>query len=260
VYTIDGVERKLPDFLKLSEEQKRQIKILTGHVGFGLHSYFPQSTTYFTFLRNPVDLVTSYYYYVRYSVEHPYHQLIVSQKMSLKDFLESQIDEHMHNTQTRMLAGKANSGTYYECTEDDLEVAKNNLSQYFSVVGLTEKFDETLLLLQNVFGWQNLHYARMNVTRKRPSTEELGENTGEMIVQANQLDIELYQYAQAVFYEQIEKQGSQFFKQVKSFKNKNQRWYPFVYALWHTRRQSTLSYRRNIQRLRNIKSKIWLNK
>jgi hypothetical protein len=82
-------------------------------------------------------------------------------------------------------------------------------------VGLVERFDETLLLLQRVFGWRRLFYVRQNVAERRPTQEDLPGETLELVKRHNALDLQLYQYASALFEEQIRQQGRWFGGQVR---------------------------------------------
>ncbi len=237
-YIINRPHEELLYLQSLPPEHKTGIRLLAGHISFGVHEILPQPATYFTFLRQPHDLVISYFYYLRSAVSHPYSHLAKS--MSLPEFIENRLDLNMSNMQTRMLAGRPSYGDYYECTPDDLETAKENLRQSFTVVGLTEQFDETLLLLQRAFGWQNLYYARMNVTRKKPSADHLPSDVMQAISQANQLDEALYQFAATLFASQVAQQGPDFSKQVLAFQRRNQWLYPLRYGLWQSRRQRWL--------------------
>ncbi|HRQ38144.1 MAG TPA: sulfotransferase family 2 domain-containing protein [Chloroflexota bacterium] len=237
-YIMPNVPQNLPHFQALPPEQKAPIYLIAGHFSYGIHQYLPQPATYFTILRQPRDLVISYFYYLRNSVAHPHFHLAKS--MSLPEFIENRIDLNMSNMQTRMLAGRPSYGDYYECTPDDLEAAKENLRQSFTVVGLTERFDETLLLLQKAFGWQNLYYARMNVTRKKPSHSDLSSDVMQSIAQVNQLDEALYRFAATLFADQVAQQSPDFNKQVLAFQRRNQWLYPFRYSIWQARRQSWL--------------------
>ncbi|MCL4262174.1 MAG: sulfotransferase family 2 domain-containing protein [Anaerolineae bacterium] len=248
-YIVNQPKEELQHLQNLPPEQKTDIRLLGGHINFGVHAILPQPATYFTILRRPLALVTSYFYYLRSEVSHPNFHLAKS--MTLPEFLESRLDENMSNIQTRLLAGKAHSGSYYECTPDDLEIAKANLRQC-AVVGLTERFDETLLLLQKAFGWQNLAYARMNVTRKKPSKGDLPPDVIQAAAQANQLDEALYQYAASLFAEQVGQQDTDFARQVRAFQRQNRWSYPFRYSLWHSRRQRWLWQKNGALWLRDL--------
>ena len=58
-----------------------------------------------------------------------------------------------------------------------LERAKRNLDEHFSWLGMTERFDESLILLRRTFGWRDVRYVSRNVSRSRaeltPAQREL---------------------------------------------------------------------------------------
>ena len=60
-----------------------------------------------------------------------------------------------------------------------------------SVAGLTERFDETLIMLGAEFGWRNLYYVRANTA---PAGQRLrvSDSDRRMIQERNRFDCELY--------------------------------------------------------------------
>jgi hypothetical protein len=221
MYWIGTDFRTFDHFTSMSDEGRAQIRVLRGHMVFGMHEHLPGTFTYFTLLRDPVERAISYYYFIRRTPEHHCHDLIVSNGMSLKEFVESGADILIVNGQTRVLAG----GKWHdECTEEAVEAAKKNLREYFAVVGLVERFDETLYLLKRVFGWRGLYYTRQNVGTNRPEIDELTPATLDAVVRANQLDVQLYQYAAQLFEEQIRQQNALFSLEVRLFRLVNRCW------------------------------------
>jgi hypothetical protein len=65
-----------------------------------------------------------------------------------------------------------------------------------AVVGLTERFDETMLLLKKVYGWRMPFYERRNVGRHRLRKQDLSADVIRQIAADNRLDVALYAYAQ----------------------------------------------------------------
>ena len=116
--------------------------------------------------------------------------------MSLKEFAETWVD----NDQTRLLAGKYGAPNSETCSYDELlSIAKENLAKYFAVVGITEEFDRSLILMKRILGWRNPFYMRRNVTRARPRKREISQETLRAIEANNKLDLELYRYAKKLF-------------------------------------------------------------
>ncbi|MCB8978082.1 MAG: sulfotransferase family 2 domain-containing protein [Ardenticatenaceae bacterium] len=141
----------------LSSEQKSQIRILWGHLIFGVHTYLPEPTTYFTFLRNPIERTISHYYYVlSRPQEFEIATYIMENQIGFHEALERELIRDIQNVQTRMIAGLPYDYPPNTYTEAHLETAKQNLAEHFAVVGLVERFDESLLLLKKAFGWGNV--------------------------------------------------------------------------------------------------------
>jgi hypothetical protein len=208
-------------FKHLPEAERNDLDLLEGHIGFGMHQYINRPARYITFMRNPVDLVLSTYYYILRQPTHQFHQTIVENSLSLKDFVERGIDWlGTDNGQTRILAGE--NGEYCwppfgECTVEMLDRAKANLRDHFSVVGLTESFDASLILFKRAFGWRMPYYEFRNKTEGRPSLAQAGPDVRALIESQNAFDIELYRYAQQLFEAQIKKQGASFKVELQAF-------------------------------------------
>jgi hypothetical protein len=240
IYTL-GIDGWFDDFKSLPDSRKADIHLLRGgHPGFGLHKYLPSPSTYFTFLRDPIERAISYYYWVQRDPHHYAHDFVTASHMGLRDFIESRQDTLVDNCQTRLLAGLE---TGYEigfgqCTTEMLESAKRNLEEYFAVVGLTEEFDATLILLKKAFGWRKLAYVRQNVTPDRLKKSEISQVTLDAIAKVNLLDIELFRYARALFEEQVRRQGASFAQEVRDFQVANRRLHLFVHLYWEARKVS----------------------
>jgi hypothetical protein len=194
-----------------SQERKAGLRLLRGHVPFGAFDEHMQGRLpYFTILRDPIERAISLYYFIRRTDIHPLYDLLRSGEVGLQDFIESKADEMIDNGQTRMVSGVWRGPPFGELTEETLDIAKRNLRERFLVVGLTERFDETLILTKRALGWGSVVYKPQNVSPERPSAGALTGSTVEAIAAANQLDIELYEYAVTLFKEQMRRQGVPF--------------------------------------------------
>ena len=73
-----------------------------GHMLFGLHEVLPQSATYITVLRDPVDRVLSAFYFMRSYKLHPLYWKMRRENWTLEDFVRrSQRD----SVQSKIIAG-----------------------------------------------------------------------------------------------------------------------------------------------------------
>ncbi len=231
IYFFDAHTYTYEHFSSLSAAERANIRMLRGHMVFGPHELLPQPTTYFTVLRDPIERVVSHYYHVRRDANHCYHDFLISNEMDLKAYVESGIHRGMSDFQTRVLAGgKWHNAPYGKCPEEALEAAKENFRKHFAVVGLMERFDETLFFLRRAFGWRDIFYVPRNVSRRRPSKHELAPETLEAIVNVNRVDVKLYAHVKEQFDQNVRRLGPAFAGKVRVFRIVN-RWFgPFLYG------------------------------
>lgn len=204
VFIIDGlrVNESLNELKELSLEQKTKIKFIAGHNYFETHQFIPNKSTYITILREPIERVISSYYYMLTTPDNPFHKDVVQYKF-FEDYLGSKEGKRfkLHdNFQVRLLSGIRGVG-YGECSQEMLEAAKFNLNNSFSLVGLTENFDDFLASCQKKLGWKHIPARKENVNSSRPSKNEISEKALRKIAADNIFDIELYGYVK----EQVEK-------------------------------------------------------
>lgn len=198
-------QQDLQRLKSLPESDRQKIKVLRGHFHHGMHTLLPTDSVYMTVVRDPVDRLISHYYYVSSLPNHYLHDQIKTQHMSLKDYACSNLTLEVDNHQTRMLAGGDEvQDPIGQASTQMLERAKQNLREQFAVVGIAERFDETLILLKELFDWSLPLYYKRNVTRGRPKKERISEADRHAIETRNALDMELYRYANALLDEQIQ--------------------------------------------------------
>ena len=120
------------------------LRLIMGHAIFGLHEHVPRPSTYITILRKPSSLVVSQYRFVLRTPGHRHHEVVTEQAIGFADYIGSGMSLEMDDSQTRAIAGDL-STPFGGCTDAMLERAKANLDESFSVAGLTERFEETLV-------------------------------------------------------------------------------------------------------------------
>jgi hypothetical protein len=189
-------------FAEFSEEERERFRFIVSHMMFGLHEFVPRASTYITLLRNPVSRAISGYKNALDSPGHRFHEVVVSRRMDLEDYLKSDLALEMDNSQMRAIVGDVVT-PYGGCTTDMLERAKRSIDEHFTVVGISERFDETLVALRHVFGWSKLYYVQANVSPHKIPRSSIPPRTIALIEEQNRFDIELYGYATQKFDRQI---------------------------------------------------------
>jgi len=207
---IDSLQLRLEKEDRDGNEGDRTpaVKLILGHVGFGLHEILKRELTYLTFLRHPVDRVISWYYHQRRVPNAKYHQ--ECQSRNLPEIITCFQPIPTDNHQTRFLAGDtlreklglAGTIPYGSCDRELLEQAKENLCKYFLVTGIQESFDDSLLLLQNHLAWQNINYIPENVGSNK---QIIDQSLIDFIQEYNYWDLQVYEYAKELFCQQITK-------------------------------------------------------
>jgi hypothetical protein len=181
------------------------IHAVLGHFRFGIHANVPRKSTYVTMLREPADrLVSLYQLLVQLPDRYGFHR-----GTGFHDFVTNPPFREVYNDQTRRIAG-AEPGPGAS-RRDVLELARENLLRHFSVVGTMERFDETLILLKQRFGWTKpIQYFPRRQQHLRPSVRSLPKKTLNAIRELNTLDYELYDFADALVEEAIARAGPEF--------------------------------------------------
>ncbi|MCP4430984.1 MAG: sulfotransferase family 2 domain-containing protein, partial [Gammaproteobacteria bacterium] len=219
---LQSADARLERLRALSDEKRAKIRVFRGHEGFGVHEFLPQPYTYITLLRDPVDRIISHYYYVLRTPTHYLYEEVTSRQMDLKAYAASGLSTELDNSQTKYLAGlEAPYLNYGDYSADILKTARQNIREHFAVVGLIDRFDETLLLLKKALGWKLPFYTRVNVTDNRPRKRDLPTDTIRTIEAYNELDIELYRFAQSLFAEKMRRYGPAFDRDLRVFTSLN---------------------------------------
>jgi hypothetical protein len=188
----------LPDAVKRALGRK-DLRAVVGHFSFGVHAHLAHPATYVTLLRHPLDRIVSL----------SRHVIHGGMSLSLEEFAEAPPWREVDNDQTRRVSGIAPA--LGACTKRMLEQAKDNLRRRFSVVGVTERFDETLVVLKRAFGWtKDLLYYPKNAGPNSLSVGALAPATRDALLGWNELDLELYAFANRLLDERIAAQGDDF--------------------------------------------------
>jgi hypothetical protein len=149
-----------------------------------------------TFLRDPVERIISFYYYVRDKNSHRLSRQF--KETNLATIVKSRQFAATNNDMTRFIAGRNDIGINKpvgEMSPDDLILAKDHLSQ-FAAIGFVETFDKDLQSFATQFGWTNIQYESELVHLTRPTKSDLSPDVIDLIERHNKQDLELYAYAE----------------------------------------------------------------
>lgn len=187
-------------FSGLPDNEKMKYKYISGHVEYFLLQSYPAQHFSFTILRNPLDRMISMYYYILRTKTHHLYDVLHEDNVSLAGFMEGGFWHEIDNGMCRRLSGVCAQAPYGECSREVCELAKFNLANNLSFVGLQERFDESLfLLLYHLSALDRLDYTRANVNPFRKKPQEISSADRAVVLQRNAWDVELYAFARELY-------------------------------------------------------------
>jgi len=124
------------------------------------------------------------------------------------------------NSMHRLLAPL---GSNLKDEETTMASIKDSLRNSFAVVGLTEKFEETLLLLKRKGILDDISFRKHKVLHNQRLTfHDLPPATQQKIIQHNRLDQELFDFAKELLETTLREQDASFWTELEEFKQHQQ--------------------------------------
>lgn len=209
----------------LSLKQRAELRFVSGHMLFGLHELFEQQVNYVSFVREPASRLVSCWRNITRDRNNVFHETACS--MDMREFVESGICYEYDNGQVRRLSGVGASVPIGQLSTEHLEAARVAIRERFLLVGLTERFDESVLLMRNALGWPRCGYVPWNLgpTGSPPPPE----SDIAMLRESNQLDAQLYCDIEQDLNERVAKGGASFQAELAATRAFN----AGAYRYWH---------------------------
>ncbi|PJF40259.1 MAG: hypothetical protein CUN54_05900 [Phototrophicales bacterium] len=168
-------------------------RILVGHVTNCIERYLPKKPLYITMLRHPVERTISAYYHTQRDEDNLFHQLAC--KQDLENFLKNQ---QVRNYYENLMARHIAADYPWQELSQHVDIIKQRIEQ-MPFVGITEYFEQSILLLHHRFGWQyHDHLPKLNIGNT-PSRNQFPQHVIDAILEMNQVDLEIYHFAKQRF-------------------------------------------------------------
>ena len=207
---------------EVSTSQINQLKLIQGHLKYGIHNHFHRRAKYFAIIRDPINRVLSTYYYVLSQKNNPQNLSTSNNQMTIYDFVQSGVNPFLINGQTQLISGKTGDIDNPIIESEELfSLAKENIENDFLFLGITEMFDETILILKNMLGWHMPYYSIANRTKKKPNYDAVNPTIISFIKEHNQLDIKLYNITKTSLLNRIAEENDIFQDRINKFKKIN---------------------------------------
>jgi hypothetical protein len=222
-------------FLEMSAAERAKLNCLMGHIPYGFHTELPAQAFLFTMLREPVSrFLSEYQYMLRYDRTGAWRPPGEAMD-TLQAFLDYRIRTNAMEVQTGMISGffpgVGAQPPFDPLPEGALERAKANLRDHFGLVGVTDRFDETMLLLKKRMNWKHgVHYARRNAAPRKSSSHSVDPALLERIREHTQNDAALVAYAGELLDQALAEQDPSFMEELAALKRRNHRIYMLTEA------------------------------
>jgi hypothetical protein len=183
---------------RLTPDQIARLQAVWGHYRPDLKHELPRPCIMATMLRDPVRRVASAFNYSHFRQGNDPHSL--DEFVAEVERGEAEFNDGDSNYMSRVL--------------------NDSLSE-FAIIGVTEKFDETLLIIAEELGWalNELVYQRQNVT---PEALAISDRTYQKLLDINLKDMQLYERAKAHLNGKISAYKGDFEKKLFVFRQLNE--------------------------------------
>eukprot|EP00735_Rhodelphis_limneticus_P009667 TRINITY_DN2847_c0_g1::TRINITY_DN2847_c0_g1_i1::g.5393::m.5393 TRINITY_DN2847_c0_g1::TRINITY_DN2847_c0_g1_i1::g.5393 ORF type:complete len:621 (+),score=26.55,Sulfotransfer_2/PF03567.9/2.8e-08,Sulfotransfer_3/PF13469.1/0.081,Sulfotransfer_3/PF13469.1/6.2e+03,Sulfotransfer_1/PF00685.22/0.17 TRINITY_DN2847_c0_g1_i1:80-1942(+) len=183
-----GLEQDWDRFKRLTPTSRRAFMLFSGHVPYyDLLQFFPsQGAIGVTLLRHPVDRALSTYNYILSLPHHPDYGRVFGK--TFQEFVKADISRHMI--------------TYFVPVGGTLEQAKNVLRDNYQVVGILERYEDFVKLLDCHIPW----IRDMRITHSNPSKKNvtsMDDETLKVLQNLRGADFELWAFAEQLMDERL---------------------------------------------------------
>ena len=193
-FSIDGSHplESVGQFKKMDIGKRYSYDLVKGHLAHELINHAHPECLNVTVLREPVDRIISHYYFVKRKKGHYLHNVVTKSDMGLEEYVTSGVSDELQNWYTSHFSGLSVEEVIRN-PEEAVDVAVNVVLGKYDIVGFLDDFDKFSMDLKKQANFIfSLQSQRSNVTKGRPSMEEISTSVIEIIKETNRLDIEFY--------------------------------------------------------------------
>lgn len=185
VYGEESEFTTIEDLQNLSPEQKTGIKVFMGHLPYNPNLFPGMQPRYITLVRDPIERVISYYHHIMNK-----NKAWKDRNVSLLKYLSVSNDLQLNNHQTRVISGLHE----LPVSEKHFDAAIKNIENHFDFVGISEKFEESMVKLSGLFSWNFKKVNRVNVSIGKPQQDYFSDQEIQAIERLNKFDLALHDY------------------------------------------------------------------
>jgi hypothetical protein len=216
IVSMSGDHQQILDYTCSAKEDREKHQLVQGHFPFGLHLDL-DVFRYFALIRDPVERHFSEFFYAAKYPEHPGHERIKSGELTLD--LWATIGEshnfYHQNTLCQFLSGEF---IINKPTHVTFQAACSNLER-MTIIGITERFTESALIMSKYLGWQKPIFGIRNRIERKDVVPPHLVRTAE---KNQELDLALYEFAKDLFQKRIDQEAKVYFPALEAYEEKVQ--------------------------------------
>ena len=182
--------------LAMPADKRTRYDIVAGHLDWRVTTLLPASRV-ITVLRDPVDRFLSWYYYALRNENAPLHAELNADGGDIEAAIASGRYAPQYNIMTEMLRDQALTDPGRA-----LESARKNLDRC-AAFGLSERFTESVRLMERTLHWPETTWEDRNVTADRPRVSDLSDGARATLKEGCGPDRALYAHAMERFEQRI---------------------------------------------------------
>lgn len=195
------------DYCTRMPEALADIRFVSGHFGYAYARHLMPGRYSFTFLRDPIERLLSFYYFCRGRNPDQFSIYRIAREHDIIGFIEACSTDPYHrmfawNNQTWQLAygdTQVDTRPSSDFTDPELfDLAKVHLGE-FSHVGFTETFDADARIICRALGFPRrvlkMVIPRENVTPERFGFADQSQPAKRLLMEVTELDRQLYDWA-----------------------------------------------------------------
>jgi len=185
-------------------EEFKDVRFVSGHIGYDFAKQLMTERFSFTFLRNPIERILSMYFFCRSRNPDEFMIYRRANQLDLEGFLQAGmtdpwVKKSIWNNQVWQLAhgyAHLDSRTINEFSEGELlSLAQEHLEK-FTYIGFTETIDADGPAIFSALGIPSVSaMPRVNIALPRATAAGLSSNVIAMLDELTVLDRQLYDYA-----------------------------------------------------------------
>lgn len=234
-YSYGSIRKPIEDFYTVANVQFIPHVTTGGHVGLEVLNFIPQNENAkaFAIIREPKSLMISNFWYAVQTV-NPFKEWFGKLDISNLDerlfkFISTGGSGSPYKPYNNLsIRWFSRNNKVYDhkvpITEEIFQEIKNNIKNDFLLIGLTHRFEETLIAFRRLMGWkfdEQLFYKQKNKTEFKMPESSYPDSILELESERVNFEIRLYKWLEKRFDSLIKLLGSDFDEEVRMFKRLN---------------------------------------